>query len=127
MIIYGGFCNNEFTNDIWSINLQTFVWRKLYSTKNLISEGYSTESSQLEPEPRSDFSMVVYMDNLYIFAGKNLSKSFSDFWKFDLKTNSFTKLPSGVPGEKEELRSGHSAVIHSDYMIVFGGLSSVTH
>lgn len=44
-----------------------------------------------------------------------------------METSQFKMLSPGPEKQKNELRSGHSAVVYKNYMLVFGGISSVTH
>jgi hypothetical protein len=69
--------------------------------------------------------MVLYNDSLYIYAGKNLWNSFNDLWEFSLKSRKFTKIVS--KNAPLQHRSGHTAVVYKEYMIIFGGITSVTH
>lgn len=65
--------------------------------------------------------MVEYKNKLYIYGGKNLHKIFNDFWEFNLETLKFRKLDKKT-NVKMENRSGHSAIIYGDSMLIFGGI-----
>ena len=63
---------------------------------------------------------------MYIFGGKDEeNRKLNDLWKLDLISNKWTLLeqPSfTVPTP----RSGHSADIFGDYMVLFGGIFEIT-
>jgi hypothetical protein len=69
--------------------------------------------------------MVLHRDRLYIYAGKNLKRSFSDLWEFEIETAKFRRV--AMRNEPKEDRSGHIAVMYKENMLVFGGITSVTH
>ena len=69
---------------------------------------------------------MVFKNKMYIFGGHNhQNKRMSDMWAYDLinmiweevADNSLFKI---LP------RSGHTAAVYQNYMIVFGGMLSVT-
>jgi hypothetical protein len=63
MIIYGGFSKNEYQNDIYSLNIETKIWKKIYSTGTSVKE----------PKARCDFSLIERNSKFYIYGGKCLN------------------------------------------------------
>ncbi len=76
MYVLGGYIPEkaEYMNNIYCLDLEKFNWELIYEGKQ----------SANEPEPRSNFSMVVDNDNLIIFGGTNGQNTLNDFWKFSL-------------------------------------------
>lgn len=79
-------------------------------------------SSPNTPPPRCSHQAVVYRDHLYIFGGEFATADqfhhYRDFWRLDLKTNSWEALEDkGGPSP----RSGHRMVVWRNYLVVFGG------
>ena len=70
--------------------------------------------------------MVEYKNCLYIYGGKNLNRSFNELWECNLSTLKFKQLSENI-NIKLQNRSGHSAIVYKDYMLIFGGILSVTH
>ncbi|CAG9335386.1 unnamed protein product [Blepharisma stoltei] len=110
MVVFGGFKYSERTNDLYILNLSSLEWRKI-STNN-------------GPEPRSNHSAVIYNDFLFIFGGLNgEGEQIGDFWKLNLNTYNWQSIQAG--GQIPAARSGHSAIVYSDLMVIFGGTKCV--
>ena len=107
MIIYGG-QHNGALNDIWSLNLNSFVWTNL--------------TPLIRPEGRW-FSPVICTNsgNIVIFGGQNSQGILSDLWKFSISRMEWDSVSQGaiVP----QARWGHISVYipSSDKLIIFGG------
>jgi N-acetylneuraminic acid mutarotase len=73
IVIFGGFKNKDYQNEIYMYNTNTNVWEWIKYP----------ESSKL-PLPRISHSASIYKDFLYIFGGcgKN-GQFFNDLWRFD--------------------------------------------
>ena len=74
---------------------------------------------------RVGHSAVVHGDLMIIFAGKdNDNNKLNDIWEYNFIHNIWKEyqIKEGIPIG----RSGHSACIYRDYMIVFGGIHEVT-
>ncbi len=77
------------------------------------------------PEARAGHSAVVYKDKLIIFGGKNEeNEKLNDVWSFTVPTHNWQKLTTNSQAVLP--RSGHSATVHNNYMLVFGGILDVT-
>ena len=65
---------------------------------------------------------------MYVFGGKDEdSNKLNDLWVFNYNMLSWEKieLPQGGP-EPPLPRSGHSAALYGDFMVIFGGIFEVT-
>eukprot|EP01060_Flectonema_neradi_P037606 TRINITY_DN7614_c0_g1_i1.p1 TRINITY_DN7614_c0_g1~~TRINITY_DN7614_c0_g1_i1.p1 ORF type:complete len:414 (+),score=45.68 TRINITY_DN7614_c0_g1_i1:49-1290(+) len=115
MIIFGGFSGDKCLNDIYSLDLNTYIWSKITPT------GQS-------PCARGGHSSVVHNNSLLIFGGWDTSlKYHNDVWKLvcDFQNSIFkwvqvTPTTSTIPGG----RVGHRSVLCNNKMIVFGGYGS---
>lgn len=86
-------------------------------------------NSSTPPSTRYCHSAVVYRDYMYIFGGKsggrNSNVRLRDLFKFNLAFHeelahrNWTLCEEN--GDKPDGRSAHSAVVHRDKMIIFGG------
>jgi N-acetylneuraminic acid mutarotase len=65
-------------------------------------------------------SAVVYGDSMWLFGGTDNSDESSTVYCFDFNSRSWTKYPPTAPGCPPAMDS-HTAVLHNDLMIVFGG------
>lgn len=119
MYIFGGCTAGKTTfNDLWTFDLLSRQW-----IRPLASGSY--------PPPKACCSMIPYHKQLILFGGWTHASAnrIHDSWKlfnhvhtFDTETKKWTLLETrnGCPPT-----SGHSASIHRDQMIVFGGLRSI--
>ena len=61
---------------------------------------------------------------MYVFGGKDEdNEKLNDLWCFEFQTRMWTELPSD---ENIISRSGHSAQLFNDHMLIFGGIHEVT-
>jgi hypothetical protein len=111
MVVFGGFCVGERTNGLFLLNLDTETWQRVDAGPG--------------PEPRSNHSAVVFRENMYVFGGTNdEGEKLNDLWKLGLNTLRWEKIQA--TGDVPSGRSGHSAVVYTDLMIVFGGMKDIT-
>ena len=68
-------------------------------------------------------SAVVHGDSLHIFGGHDGTSYRNDLVAFNLESQEWT-LDLGVVGEGPSPRDAHAAVVHGEYMYVFGGYDS---
>lgn len=115
MIIFGGWFEYSFYNDVWALDLTagSETWQLL-------------APSGVPPVPREAATSIVDPVNsrLIIFGGYDQSLSArNDVWELDLNSLAWTQLfPTGsIPG----IRYAHSAIYDPDghRMIVFGGIA----
>ncbi|KAJ5079558.1 leucine-zipper-like transcriptional regulator 1 [Anaeramoeba ignava] len=57
MFLFGGICSNQSFNDLYSLDLDTFIWEKI---------NYPSTS---QPQKRSGHSLILYKNQLIIFGG----------------------------------------------------------
>ncbi|OMJ69664.1 hypothetical protein SteCoe_32538 [Stentor coeruleus] len=111
MIVYGGYAVGERSSNVYTFNLNSEKWKQAQTSKG--------------PEGRSNHSAVIYKDHMYVFGGTNEEgEKLSDFWKLDLRTYHWEEVKG--KGDVPSGRSGHSAAIFKDVMIVFGGMKDIT-
>lgn len=92
---------------MFSYDLTKYSWKQINSISNLIP-------------PRSDHSLVVYNNNLYIFGGFGINKLiFDDFFQFNFSKNIWIAIIG--EGIKVKPRFGHTANVFHNTMFVFGG------
>ena len=84
--------------------------------------------SQNLPPSRAGHSAVLYQDRMIVFGGKDEDNNkLNDIWAFDFPTNKWSEIQlSEANYLKPTTRSGHSACIYNDFMVVFGGIHEVT-
>lgn len=65
-----------------------------------------------------------------IFGGKNEeNEKLNDLWAFNFTTQTWERYQANMPLSDESMplpRSGHSAAVHQQYMVIFGGIFDVT-
>lgn len=78
--IFGGKSQNEFTNDLYVINIAELSLSKIEAKGN-------------KPTPRSNSIITLQNENLYLFGGNDSSQQFSsDIYALDVQTLSWKKL-----------------------------------
>ena len=118
MYVFGGCTSTSSTfNDLWELNLSTRTWRRPLSMGAY-------------PSPKACASMVRYEDTLVLFGGwthpslyplHQSWKLFSELHIYHITENRWA-LVSTEQDVKPPAMAGHSATVHGDKMIVFGGL-----
>ena len=111
MIVFGGFDAGERSSNVYTLNLASEKWKLAQTSKG--------------PEGRSNQSAVIRNDHMYIFGGTSEEgEKLSDMWKLDLRTYHWDQVIGN--GDIPTGRSGHSAVLYNDVMIIFGGMKDIT-
>lgn len=111
MIVFGGYAQGERTSSLYTLNLSSEKWKQASTSKG--------------PEPRCNHSSTIYQNYMYLFGGINEeTEKLNDFWKLDLRTYYWDKIEA--VGSVPTGRSGHSAVVYNDVMIIFGGMKDIT-
>lgn len=115
MFIFGGGSANSTTfNDLWKFDLSRRQW-----VRPLAVGTY--------PSPKACASMVCYQNQLIVFGGWRHPSEYPPYqpWRlfdelhvYNIKDNSWTKVK---PMDGPPPMTGHSASIHRNVMIVFGG------
>lgn len=108
LVVFGGL--DEFdkeSNELWIYDIMSYTWNKPFSKHKM-------------PPPRCDHSAVIYKNTMIIHGGKLKNEKLNDTWIFSFDQNEWAKIElhknNGIIP-----RSGHSAVIANQFMIVFGG------
>lgn len=112
MYIFGGFELGIRMNSTISFDFSTHEWADHPATGEL-------------PPPRAGHSACIHEGKMYIFGGKDEDNSkMKDFWSFDIEKGTWEKLECNM--QSIVSRSGHSAVVHGDNMIIFAGIHEIT-
>jgi hypothetical protein len=115
MIIFGGFEEGERTNSVIIYNLKANVWNKIH-----------IKEKALKPCPRSGHTAVVKGNMMYVFGGKaDKNIKLNDLWAFNMQNHTWT-LITPVDDVLPDTRSGHTACVYGDIMVIFGGIYEVT-
>jgi len=123
LYFFGGYTTKpgnlkEFFSDMHCFDTETNSWSEI---------NFSLATSQV-PSKRTDHSLVLFNDYLYLFGGKGGKSGkedlYNDLYKFNLLTKTWTE----IKGEREELKVsvGHSANVYKDSMYIFGGWNGKT-
>jgi len=114
LIIFGGSqYNTQAINDpsTYILNLDTLEWKKINTTPS--------------PSIRLGHTMTYNPTNseVYLFGGLNNTEIYNDLWKFNCCTLTWEKI---IDDEKNspKPRSGHTAVMYSNNLYIFGGMQS---
>ncbi|KAL9642700.1 hypothetical protein ABK040_009779 [Willaertia magna] len=119
IILFGGTLKNgDFSNDIYTYQVDTKVWTKIEPTR-----------SMLKPLPRMYTPIITSENNkeLYLFGGyvKNDSNTFNsdDLWKFSFEERVWTRIvKNNNNGSWPPARSGNNIFKYrKDVFYIFGG------
>ena len=119
MFVFGGCTSTSSTfNDLWELNLSNRTWRRPLSTGTY-------------PSPKACASLVLHQDTLILFGGwthpslyplHQSWKLFSELHIYHIKDSRWSLMSSDTEVLQPPAMAGHSATVHRDKMIVFGGL-----
>jgi len=107
LFIFGGGDGQSPLNELFSLNTESFVWKKITPVKK----------GRFWPSPRGYHSGTFIGDKFYVLGGSSAECCFSDAVIFDTKTESW--LVRTLSETKP--RYGHSANLVGPYLFVFGG------
>ena len=111
MVVFGGYSAGERTNGVFTLNLVNEQWKRAQTSNG--------------PGPRSSHTAVVFQNHMYVFGGTNEEgEKLNELWRLDLRTYFWENIVG--EGDLPSGRSGHSAVVYGDVMIVFGGMKDIT-
>jgi hypothetical protein len=118
-LIYGGAlfqggavasCNNVILNGLWGFNPSTGQWTQF------------DVNSTTSPGARADASILVYNNQVYLFAGLTSSyQLMNDVWKFIFETGQWTLINSGLIGIVPVGRYHQSTILGKDFAIMAWG------
>ncbi|XP_039280007.1 F-box only protein 42 isoform X3 [Nilaparvata lugens] len=117
MYVFGG-CTRTMTtfNDLWKLDLSTRQWSRLLTMGTY-------------PSPKACATLVHHDSCLLLFGGKSHPSTyyFSYVWScfdelhiYNIYDNRWTSITS--PTNQPPPMAGHSASVHKNYMLVFGGM-----
>ncbi|KAG8197516.1 hypothetical protein JTE90_007254 [Oedothorax gibbosus] len=116
MYIFGGCTTSNTTfNDLWRLDLGTRCWIRPLATGTY-------------PPPKACATLVGHSDNLILFGGwthtapyplHQIWRIFNQIHVYNTSTNRWTQITS--PTQCPPM-AGHSASVHGDYMVVYGGI-----
>ena len=119
MFVFGGCTSTSSTfNDLWELNLSTRTWRRPLSMGAY-------------PSPKACASLVRYQDMLVLFGGwthpslyplHQSWKLFSELHIYHVTENRWSLITGDQDTARPPAMAGHSATVHDDKMVVFGGL-----
>ena len=103
---------NIVLDHLLSFNLTKNEWKRIHTPTS--------------PPARCAHSCVYYNHSLFVFGGEVVSAHqyhhYKDIWRFDLKTLRWEEIkPSKAIGCHPSARSGHTALVWKNFMILFGG------
>ena len=119
MFVFGGCTSTSSTfNDLWELNLSNRTWRRPLSTGTY-------------PSPKACASLVLHNNTLILFGGwthpslyplHQSWKLFSELHIYHIKESRWALMSSDTEVLHPPAMAGHSATVHQQRMIVFGGL-----
>jgi Rab9 effector protein with kelch motifs len=113
MFVFGGFVEGERTNEVIRYYFKENRWEEVDA------------SEEIQPKPRAGHSAVVHGDHMAIFGGRDEdNEKLNDLWLLNLQTYIWTHVIDAI--DMPIPRSGHSACIYKDSMVIFGGIFEVT-
>lgn len=109
---FGGYTKKGgvYFNDMFSFDIINAKW-DFYSVADC-------------PNERTDHSVIMYGNCMYVYGGRDEIKIFSDLNKFDFTKMQWTQLENNI--EEPKMRFGHTAVQWKHYMYIFGGWDGYT-
>jgi len=116
MVIFGGFSTDgERSNDVYRYYFKDNKWEKVSAL------GLDC------PCPRAGHSAIVFGDSMVIFGGKDSEgNKLNDIWIFNFSTYQWECIELSDNDLKPLPRSGHSACLYKDMMLIIGGIYEVT-
>lgn len=114
MIVFAGFDQGFRSNKVHILDFKSMAW------------SYS-EVEGPKPCPRTGHSAVMYGDQMVVFGGKSdENQKLDDTWIYDVANNKWTQVKGQLGDTVPGARSGHSATVYRDRMVIFGGIFEVT-
>lgn len=116
MIIFGGFVKGSRSNDLYAYDFTNNSWKCLDAGGN--HDGI--------PCKRAASSLCAAGNQVYLFGGQGEDNNkMNDLWVFDLGSNQWKEI-STPEEERPHTRTGHTALLMGDRIIIFGGILEVT-
>ena len=99
-------------DDVYKINLNSFVWSKFEKSKSLNSPHY---------EHACFVDNYLNPNTIYIFAGASQESNLNEMNSFDLKNEKWTEIKSHRGSNKPCARTQHTGCVYKNQLVVFGG------
>ena len=132
ILIFGGFHDDTTRfNDVWVFDTLLSTWSQPLNTDSGDLGGGKESKGQKKrfgpaPLPRGEHTAIARDRQVYVFGGYGgaavARRDFNDLFVLDVQLWSWQKLDP--QGEAPVPRSGHSAALIEDKMVVYGGWSS---
>ena len=133
VILFGGFVSGERTSEMFKYHIPSKTWEKIELA----------DPSEPQPCPRAGHSAIIYDHSqgrytnpddgapsgpgMYIFGGKDEENNkLNDLWCYHLDSNRWEHIVVSDPESVPMARSGHSANVYMDQMVIFGGIFEIT-
>ena len=126
-ILYGGEFYNGAENVVYD---EMFKCTVIYSASDQTTKAVWKRIISPTPRPpaRCSHQTVFYRDSLYVLGGELATTDqfhhYKDFWRFNLKTMTWSEIGGQSKGNKKPTispRSGHRCIVWRNYMLCFGG------
>ena len=88
-------------------------------TNHIITYSISFHFKAYKPTSRSQYSLNLINQNIYLFGGLN-SKYNNDMWCYSLQTHQWNIIKVN---EMPVPRYGHTSIIMDDYLVIYGGVT----
>ncbi|XP_039175301.1 tip elongation aberrant protein 3-like isoform X2 [Crotalus tigris] len=122
LYIFGGMVDSAFTqkiNPLWMYDTDATKW--------IPCRLPAVEGELQVPVNRKGHSAVVYRGNMYIYGGYiDIKGASQEFWTFNFDTKQWAPVSVASSGGSPGPRHGHSAVVYSNGMYLFGGLMGLS-
>ena len=119
MFVFGGCTSTSSTfNDLWELNLSSRTWQRPLSTGTY-------------PSPKACASLVIHEERLVLFGGwthpslyplHQSWKLFSELHIYNISERRWALMSAEPETLQPPAMAGHSATLHHQMMVVFGGL-----
>ena len=87
---------------------------------------WSSVGTSNAPPARRSHSALAHAGGMWVFGGERSGYEYSDVWRFDLASETWSFHSPSVNVHVALARRQHSAVVHGDAMYVYGGRSGST-
>lgn len=126
LLVFGGYySSSKRFNDVYILHAPTMTWSQPPGQKSG-TEPTNAESVVGGPEPRASCTLTLLGSKVYVFGGFGgvgyARRAFNDILTIDLNTWQWTRIEAA--GQVPEPRSGHSACVVDNKLMIFGGWSS---
>ncbi|KYO18212.1 leucine-zipper-like transcriptional regulator 1 [Alligator mississippiensis] len=122
LCVFGGMLDSAFTQTkapLWMYDIDSARWTECRHTE--------AETESTAPANRKGHSAVVYSSSMYVYGGYFDIKGISqEFWALSFDTGEWSCISALSYDTGPGPRHGHSAVVYSTGMYLFGGLMGLS-